>query len=99
MNILFDKYPTESSWTLVNECTNEVIESGNRYSDSDQLDVTKCVPRARYTFTILDSEGDGLCCKFGEGSYKVNYDAVEVAVGGEFKEHDSVSFGECQVDL
>jgi len=99
VNILFDKYPTESSWTLVNECTDEVVESGNRYSDSDQLDVTKCVPHARYTFTILDSEGDGLCCKFGEGSYKVNYDAVEVAVGGEFKENDSASFGECQVDL
>lgn len=84
VNILFDNYPTESSWTLVNECTDEVAESGNKYSASDPLDMTKCVPRGRYTFTILDSEGDGICCNFGEGAYKISYDAVGVAVGGEF---------------
>ena len=37
-----------------------------------------------YTFIILDTFGDGICCGFGQGSYSLSVDGIEIANGGEF---------------
>ena len=37
-----------------------------------------------YYFAIFDDFGDGICCAFGEGSFSLSVDGVEVFAGGEF---------------
>ena len=54
-----------------------------------------CLPRnVCYDFTIYDSYGDGLCCSYGEGSYKVYVDHQLIHSGGEFTYSETTSFGE-----
>jgi len=95
--INFDKYPKETKWSIRNDCTGEVVYTGgNKYDEVEPLNVTRCLFPAKYTFTILDSEGDGICCDFGEGNYKVTYNNYEgFARSGQFKSSESISFGEC----
>ena len=40
-----------------------------------------CVPDTNcYTFTILDTYGDGICCGWGSGSYFVNYGGSPISI-------------------
>ena len=56
-----------------------------------------CVPDTNcYTFTILDSYGDGICCGWGSGSYFVNYGGSQIASGGSFLSSETTSsIGSC----
>jgi hypothetical protein len=46
-----------------------------------------------YTFSIFDSQEDGICCKFGTGSYVLNTPSGEViATGDEFGAGDATKF-------
>eukprot|EP00957_Ditylum_brightwellii_P108351 8266215-Ditylum_brightwellii.AAC.1 len=43
----------------------------------------ECLPSGRiYTFTITDSYGDGICCEYGEGSYKLSLGETTFIQGG-----------------
>jgi hypothetical protein len=47
-----------------------------------------------YTFTILDSAGDGICCLWGFGSYRIQLDgATQVEGNGRYGFGESVTFG------
>ena len=46
-----------------------------------------------YTFIILDTFGDGICCGFGAGSYSLAVNGVDVATGGEFTSFEVTNFG------
>jgi len=81
-----DDYPTETSWFLMDQYgggwTNVPILSS---SANSTLTWTLCVPDSNcYSFTILDSYGDGLCCGWGNGSYSVSYNGITVANGASF---------------
>ena len=81
-----DDYPTETSWFLMDQYgggwTNVPISSS---STNSTLTWTLCVPDSNcYSFTILDSYGDGICCAWGSGSYNISYGGVIVASGGSF---------------
>ena len=43
-------------------------------------------------FTIYDSFGDGICCGWGEGYYRLVLNDTEIATGGEFEASESVTF-------
>ena len=45
-----------------------------------------------YQFDIEDEYGDGMCCDYGEGSYSITVDGVEVASGSEFGASASHTF-------
>jgi trypsin len=71
LDVTYDEYPYETSWSLQSRTTNavvaasdfyEVTESGFFLSESVDL-----VPGDEYQLVILDSAGDGMCCAFGEG--------------------------------
>lgn len=82
--IIPDNYPSETSWNLKDQ-TGAIVLSGIINSDSI------CVPNnSCYTFTIIDSYGDGICCAFGNGSYKIYLNGVQVATGGQFTYQQSV---------
>jgi len=98
IEIQTDDYPLETSWTLTNECTGEVqadISQGQYTAEITTFVEEECVPTDSYTFVISDSFNDGICCSFGGGSYKVTYDEVEVASGGEFDSSEATTFGSC----
>merc|ERR1711862_401886 len=38
--------------------------------------------------------GDGMCCSYGNGSYKVTYGGAVVAEGGNFGASETAEFGE-----
>ena len=39
---------------------------------------TFCIPQGKYTFTMTDSYGDGMCCSHGNGYFKVFYRDTQV---------------------
>jgi len=75
--IVQDNYPAETSWQLADEF-GTVVASGAAVGQS------LCIGDGCYVFTINDSYGDGICCGYGNGSYSVVLNGVEVANGGAF---------------
>jgi len=93
-----DNYPAETTWDLVNTCNNERI-TGGPYSErmTEYIKEEELSP-AKYRFTISDSWGDGICCGYGSGSYKVEYDGDIKKEGGQFTSSEVTTFGECPPD-
>ncbi|MBS1583499.1 MAG: hypothetical protein JST66_14960 [Bacteroidetes bacterium] len=87
VDIVADRYPSETSWTLRNGTTNAVIASGGRWGTS------LCVPENTcMVFRIADSYGDGICCGYGSGVYTVTFDGAVVATGGAYGSQEQTMF-------
>ena len=98
VEIMTDRFPDETSWTLTNLCTGAIEAKVDQYREPGVRRIDQyCVYDNEYEFTIFDSYGDGICCSSGEGSYKVTlYDEGEaevVASGGEFDAVETTTFG------
>merc|ERR1712241_729841 len=50
-----------------------------------------CLSARSYTFTMLDSYGDGICCTYGNGFYKYTVGEL-VKEGAEFTNEDISTF-------
>ncbi|KAL7531357.1 hypothetical protein ACHAXR_005312, partial [Thalassiosira sp. AJA248-18] len=57
-----------------------------------------CLPPGMYTFIIKDAWGDGICCGYQAGYYKVMYGETVEKEGGEFGLVESKTFGSCGPD-
>ena len=96
-NITTDNWGQETTWEL-RDSSNTLIESGpDSPYDQDLTDYqeTITIPNLDecYTFTIFDSEGDGICCGFGNGSYNLEDDTGNTIIsGGDFNSSESVIF-------
>lgn len=89
INLVTDRYASETTWEVVDMSTNTTLASGGPYSNLSasgttqqnipdiNVDGTGC-----YRFTIYDSYGDGICCSYGSGSYSVSYDGTVMGSGG-----------------
>jgi len=106
VNVTTDTYPEENSWILNNTCTGEVemtLEQmrpiGYDKIKADFSD-TFCIPKDRYTFTMTDTYGDGMCYQETCGSHTVSVDGVTaVSVNGdEFTWNKVDTFGSCPVE-
>ncbi len=87
LKLATDSYPSETSWTLHSNYGEKVLEGYNR-------GVKTCIfDEDYYRFTILDSFGDGICCSYGSGWYKVFYDDGLVHHGGDFEYNETIFFG------
>ncbi len=89
LDLLTDNYCEETSWTFKN-AAGTVLYSGGNYTQ-DQQDNTHFledfnVPNNEcYTFEINDTQGDGICCGYGNGSYTLTTDdSTVIFSGGEF---------------
>ena len=73
-----DDYPEDLSWELNDINRNEIVEVGGDYTDANVLIIEEMfLPTSScYQFTINDSYGDGLCCSYGNGYYKVSFENV-----------------------
>lgn len=96
LTITFDNYPEETSWTLKNSGGSTVASGGTYASQADGSTLVipiNDLPNGCYDFTILDAYGDGICCSYGNGSYKLEVtDGALLASGGSFTTAEVTNF-------
>ena len=51
-----------------------------------------CLQEGLYQFAIHDSNGDGICCGYGEGSYNVTIYGKVIVQGGVFGTKETTTF-------
>jgi len=97
-NILTDNFGNETTWSLT-DSSDAIVSEGpaNSYGNGTTHQETITIPNGSnecYTFTIFDSEGDGICCGFfGNGSYNLEDENGNVIIsGGDFSNSESVLF-------
>lgn len=87
-NLTTDEYPDETAWILTTDPGNAILyesASPNGYGQSTAYSTEFCLPDGCYTFSITDTEGDGICCDYGDGSFNlVTPDEAIIASGGQF---------------
>ena len=81
-----DNYPTETSWDIKNG-NGGIVRTGDVNGISNLL-----LQGGKYTFTIYDSYGDGLCCGFGDGSYQLKVGTRVIRTGGQFESIEATEF-------
>ncbi|RTZ04755.1 T9SS type A sorting domain-containing protein [Flavobacterium bomense] len=95
-----DYYGSETTWNLTNSA-GTVLYKGGPYTDLPETGPLPDPIKATfdlagndcYTFTIFDTQDDGICCDFGNGSYTVSTPTNEIiATGGAFGGTQSKSF-------
>ncbi len=93
IELITDDYGEETTWELTN-INGLVLFSGGPYESNTTISESWCVGNGCYTWTILDSYGDGICCYFGEGSYTINNDTegMVIGTGGAFADMATVEF-------
>lgn len=89
-----DNYPEETSWELLNSAGTAVYSGGNYsaagtvFTETWTLSDMDC-----YTFIIYDTYGDGICCAWGEGFYKIMDENSNILFeGGEFGSEEASPF-------
>ena len=94
IDITFDNYPSETTWEIKNDKGLVVLTSPKYVSaqKNTSIRIDTCLLSGCYTFTINDVYSDGMCCKYGNGSYKVTADAKIIATGGAFGKTISHNF-------
>ena len=91
-----DDWGSETTWEVIDEATGNLIDSGGPYSDgaSNTYTTEICVDSDKcYTFIIYDEYDDGMCCEYGNGSYRVYYNGVLEGSGGAFGAYEIVTIG------
>jgi hypothetical protein len=72
INLLTDDYPAETSLYIYDEQNNEVYSQSNFNNRASLYSIPVCLATGCYTFEIKDSQSDGICCNYGNGSISVN---------------------------
>ncbi len=94
LDLLTDDYASETSWELRNSA-GTVLFSGNNYSANNTHVIEDMTVQANdcYEFEIFDSSDDGVCCGYGNGSYKITTDNnTIIKQGGQFTTSELTSF-------
>lgn len=89
-----DQYASETTWKLYNS-NNQVVQqdpAGNyanntTYNYTWNLNPTEC-----YRMEVLDSYGDGICCTYGAGYWKLRSNGNIISEGAEFGTVDRAPF-------
>ena len=92
LTLLTDNYGSETSWEFKDE-NDSVLYSGTGYLNNTSYNESFNVASGGcFSFTIFDTEGDGICCRYGTGNYTLtDSDSNVIATGGEFETQESVS--------
>lgn len=102
-NLQRDYYGSETTWTLKN-AAGTTLYSGGPYTNTPTTGPLPAVftqtwtlpANGCYVFQINDTEGDGICCAYGTGSYSIKSSPIAgnltLISGGEFGTSESKSF-------
>mmetsp|Transcript_43552 Transcript_43552/g.78193 ORF Transcript_43552/g.78193 Transcript_43552/m.78193 type:complete len:611 (-) Transcript_43552:179-2011(-) len=78
-----DKYGTETSWKITRKSNNAVsMKMGPVIASNQQKSVEDCLPAGKYNLRYQDL--DGICCRHGQGFFKLIVDGKELLDGGSF---------------
>jgi hypothetical protein len=90
-----DNYAAETYVALTSSDGASLV-TGTDLDNNRAYTASRCAPANDcYTFSITDSEGDGICCGYGQGSFEVIVEGQREGGGGDFGSENSVSFGQC----
>lgn len=93
VRVLTDNYPAETSWEIRALGTEVLLASRRSFTArTEHINRVCATDGISYRFTIFDAEADGICCGYGNGSYSVSIDGVEIQSGGNFQASESVVF-------
>jgi len=82
IEIKMDSNGFETTAFLKNKSGSKILSSEKNIGANKSKTLSKCLPSGDYTFTIKDF--DGICCRYGEGYYKISLDGTEVVKGDYF---------------
>lgn len=74
IDIVYDRYPIETSWILKNVDNDEIITNSDPYTIKEEGLITTLVENlshGNYSFTVSDTAKDGICCQYGNGYIKI----------------------------
>ncbi|TXF90984.1 T9SS type A sorting domain-containing protein [Neolewinella aurantiaca] len=95
VNLTLDDFGMETTWLIKTE-TGTVVATGGPYAKKKKGQVFKdtvCVIDGCYIFEISDSDGDGICCDYGQGSYLLQDSTGNViGSGSQFDTLDVIDF-------
>ena len=90
LTLNMDDWPEETSWRFLDSENNilytspiyiEGIDDFTTITETFNVDVNNC-----YTFQIIDTFGDGICCFSGNGSFSLTtMEGVVIASGGDYQ--------------
>ena len=75
LSILTDNYGYENSWKLIDD-QNNIIDENSSLNNNTLYNTKYCLDYGCYKFIITDSNGDGICCDYGNG-----YAEIEKVLG------------------
>jgi len=85
VELMTDDYPGENSWKLFDAQGNILMQNVANMGQATLYKDSVCVPDNACThFQILDSYGDGICCNYGHGYFKVFLDNVLISSDSTF---------------
>jgi len=98
IKITTDQWGSETTWNLKNSA-GSIVAQGGPYSNAPigaypQPDVNVTLAYDCFTFEILDSYGDGMCCAYGNGGYQIlaNNVLIPGMSGGAFGAGETKKF-------
>lgn len=93
ISLVFDNYPQDTSWKIEADDGSVVSESPAYPMSLKDTTQEVCLPEGNYAFTIMDVYGDGMCCNWGNGSYKLtSAENFVIAEGGEYGAEETTQF-------
>lgn len=97
LTLTLDAFGSETSWQILNAQNNQIVTQGGPYTNKQSGKTSTlpvCLPSGCYILKVKDSDGDGMCCAHGNGSFRLARKSGEViAAGGQFaQEYTSTQF-------
>lgn len=95
LQIRLDNFGSETTWVLRTPA-GEVLFRGGPYADrlaGQRIEESFCLPDGCYQLAVQDSYGDGLCCNYGDGSFRlIDGTGRELATGAKFTKEALADF-------
>ena len=99
IELFTDSFGRDTRWSIQDSETMAIIaQSSGEYRQNTAYVLPSptssyCLtPGECYIFTITDRQGDGMCCDFGMGYFRINLDGTLIYEGGDFQDKDVVEF-------
>lgn len=94
--LILDDYGSETTWELVND-KDQVVAEGGPYEDGiagTSISEDFCLEDGCYYVVVYDDYGDGICCFYGDGSFRlIDEDGNIIAESdGQFGYYDYLDF-------